>query len=906
MHVRSPRVSTTVSLILAAGKGTRMQSDVKHKVCFEVGGVPVILRALRAYEECGISQHVIVVGDKAEQVMQATSARFPNVAFAYQREPLGTGHAAKCGACLLERSGFEGDVLVVAGDKVIKPRAIRKLMQAFEGEQCDLAFLVGKVADNPTGGRVLCDEAGNPVAIVEFSEIRLAKVLEAIEAATRGSRGPQLAAAPLLHQIRRVFPDDTKARVACGDLYAALAGSETTDRPQLEVLLAPLRQLVRIPTWRDGQPTTVTADEADRTNAGVNLSVYLCRASALYEGLRELSRDNAQREEFLTDIVRNLAAARDAKGHPRHRLRVVPVDDPSDVLAFNTLEELREIEKHVAREPRLEIAEVPHGLLPTNFKPVAEWRALFEHPTPSASAFFQRTYGHDPDLHARKRQQYLRALDTYERQVGRAGKVMLIRSPGRLNLMGRHIDHRGGCTNMVAISEEIIVVAAPRTDDRIALHNADPEAFEPTGFAISEEIANLEWSDWLTCVNSPKTLALVGNGHWGNYVRAAALRLQEHFRDRRLRGADLVYCGTIPVGSGLSSSSAVVVAAAEALVTVNDLPVRPHSFVDLCGEGEWFVGTRGGSADHAAIKFGKPGQVAHTSFFPFEIKEFVPFLPDHCLIVCNSGETAKKTGNARETFNLRILGYLSGELIFKRLFPEFAPSVHHLRDINCENLGVSLADLYRMLTRIPVRVSQTRLIEEFGPFTPEDTAKLRSLLVAVKDTDVPYPVRGVMLFGLAECERARLCVDLLRRRDADALGRLWNVSHDGDRVVSHEFPSDGGEPRPTPFRAPEDDAYLLRLADQSESTDAAMQSAAQLHNQPGSYGCSTPTVDRIVDIALRVPGVRGAQIAGAGLGGCVMILTAASARDHLIATLAEHGFLAERYVPVAGASAAEA
>ena len=888
------------SIILAAGKGTRMRSDTKHKVCFEVGGVPVILRALRAYEECGITHHVIVVGDRAEQVMSATSQRFPNVAFAYQRDPLGTGHAAKCGAYVLERSGFEGDTLVVAGDKVIKPRAIGKLMNVFYEQNCDLAFLVGDVADSPTCGRVLCDDEGQPVGIVEVSEIRLAQALAALDEMMASTKGQELPSGPLLAAIRRCFPDDDKARLACGELHSGLAPTDTIQRTELRRLMAPLRQLVSIPSWREGRPITVSAADVEAMDPAGNRSVYLCRAAALYQGLRQLSRDNAQREEFLTDIIRNLAAHRSADGHPKFRLRTVPLDAEADVLAFNTPEELREIEKHLAHEPRMEIAALPRGLAPANFKLLAEWRGLFESPTASVQAFFERTYGHSQELHEAKRKQYLRALSCYQQHVGKSDKVMLVRSPGRINLLGRHIDHRGGHTNMVAISEETIVVASPRSDDRINLYNTDSDEFDHAAFSVADEIANLDWADWLTCVNSPKTLALVRNGHWGNYVRAAALRLQERFRDHRLHGADLAFSGTIPIGSGLSSSSAVVVAAAEALVAINDLPVRPSSFVDLCGEGEWFVGTRGGSADHAAIKLSKPGQVAHMSFFPFEVREFVPFLADHSLVVCNSGEAAKKSERARETFNLRILGYLSGELIFKRLFPEFAPSVQHLRDINCENLGVSLAELYRMLARIPVQLSRARLMEEYGPFPPEDIARLRSLLATLGEYDDPYPVRGVVLFGLAECERSRICVDLLRRGDADGLGRLWSISHDGDRVVTHDKAL-----KPRPFRAPEDDAYLLGLAAQCDSGDPAAQAAAQLHLQPGSYRCSTPTIDRIVDIACRVPGVKGAQIAGAGLGGCAMILVQAEARDRVCDALGQHGFQAEEYAPVAGAGLVE-
>lgn len=82
------------------------------------------------------------------------------------------------------------------------------------------------------------------------------------------------------------------------------------------------------------------------------------------------------------------------------------------------------------------------------------------------------------------------------------------------------------------------------------------------------------------------------------------------------------------------------------------------------------------------------------------------------------------------------------------------------------------------------------------------------------------------------------------------------------------------------------DEYLNQLiADlHSESPEKVLK--AQLYMQPGSYACSTPEIDQMVDITSAVPGVVGAQIAGAGLGGCIMILAkkdrVAAARQALI------------------------
>jgi N-acetylgalactosamine kinase len=318
--------------------------------------------------------------------------------------------------------------------------------------------------------------------------------------------------------------------------------------------------------------------------------------------------------------------------------------------------------------------------------------------------------------------------------------------------------------------------------------------------------------------------------------------------------------------------------------------------VDLCGEGEWFVGTRGGSGDHAAIKFARRGQVAHVSFFPFEVLGFAPFFPDHSLIVCNSGIQAKKAEGARETYNRRVLGYVVGELLFKRFYPQLADRIEHLRDIRCERLGIALSDLYRMLKALPLRIQTEEMFERFGPFSPTETEKLQNILSAITNRHVPYDVRGLVLYGIAECERALRCPDLLHANDAHGLGQWWNVSHDGDRVVTYD-----DHWHPEPFGADASDDSLDTLIVDLGSGDAQRVAGAQLHLQPGCYACSTPEIDLIVDLAVRLPGVKGAQISGAGLGGCVMILVENEHSDEAIQALRSRALDAKCYAPVEGA-----
>jgi hypothetical protein len=94
------------------------------------------------------------------------------------------------------------------------------------------------------------------------------------------------------------------------------------------------------------------------------------------------------------------------------------------------------------------------------------------------------------------------------------------------------------------------------------------------------------------------------------------------------------------------------------------------------------------------------------------------------------------------------------------------------------------------------------------------------------------------------------------------------VSHDGDRVSTPD-------PKGNYCEIEDDcnDKYFDRLITDLASEDPDRVLKAQLHTQPGNYACSTPQIDQMVDIACSISGVAGAQIAGAGLGGCIMILS---------------------------------
>jgi galactokinase len=194
-------------------------------------------------------------------------------------------------------------------------------------------------------------------------------------------------------------------------------------------------------------------------------------------------------------------------------------------------------------------------------------------------------------------------------------------------------------------------------------------------------------------------------------------------------------------------------------------------------------------------------------------------------------------------------------LLLRAAHPELAGRLTHLRDVNPTALGVTAARIYDMLAALPEAPTRKQLIDALG----------REALMPIFAThDAPregYPVRGVAAFVVSEVARADRCARLLQKGNARAFGRMMNVSHDGDRVSA-----DG-----RPWRADVSAGALRRLG----------RARAPLWRLPGAYACSTERIDRIVDIALDQPGVAGAQICGAGLGGAAAILVREDAAEGL-------------------------
>ena len=186
----STAMPDAVAVVLAAGMGTRMKSDLPKVLC-PVLGRPMIEFVLDVLQAAGVGRVIAVIGYRADDVRSALAAR-TNVEYVLQTERLGTGHAVK----MARQSfvGHRGPVVVVAGDSpMIQTASVKKLLDHFDLHRP--ACLLGTLhKPNPSGlGRIVRDANGEFVGIVEERDATPdQRLITEVNMSTYVFDGPQL------------------------------------------------------------------------------------------------------------------------------------------------------------------------------------------------------------------------------------------------------------------------------------------------------------------------------------------------------------------------------------------------------------------------------------------------------------------------------------------------------------------------------------------------------------------------------------------------------------------------------------------------------------------------------------------------------------------------------------------
>jgi galactokinase len=241
--------------------------------------------------------------------------------------------------------------------------------------------------------------------------------------------------------------------------------------------------------------------------------------------------------------------------------------------------------------------------------------------------------------------------------------------PGRIEVFGKHTDYAGGRSLVAAVPRGFAVVAAPRGDGVVTARDA-------------------RWSASVEVDLADGRRPFHG---WANYVAVVARRLARNFPGAAL-GAEVTFISDLPRAAGVSSSSALVVGIALALIRRADLDRRPEwraaiaNDLDLAGylgavengltfgslAGASGVGTHGGSEDHNAILNCRPGRVSAFSYVPTRPVGEALMPDDWCFVLMTSGVEAAKAGAARGRYNRASLAAQALAEVWRRQTGETA------------------------------------------------------------------------------------------------------------------------------------------------------------------------------------------------------------------------------------------
>jgi galactokinase len=254
--------------------------------------------------------------------------------------------------------------------------------------------------------------------------------------------------------------------------------------------------------------------------------------------------------------------------------------------------------------------------------------------------------------------------EAFQKSFG--GQPSIYRAPGRVNLIGEHTDHNEGFVMPVAIDFSTWVAIAARNDHRILVRSEN----------FSETVD-------LDLDNPPER----GRGHWSDYPFGVAVKLEQ--AGQRLRGANILVHGEVPIGSGLSSSAAIEVATGFALLDLAGANIDRWELAKLCQRAEnEFVGMRCGLMDQFISCFGKAGHALMLDCRSLDYK-LLALPADVKLVVCN---TMVKHELASSEYNARRSECEEGVRLLRRQLP----GISSLRDVTTDDLkryGGELSDI---------------------------------------------------------------------------------------------------------------------------------------------------------------------------------------------------------------------
>jgi galactokinase len=254
-----------------------------------------------------------------------------------------------------------------------------------------------------------------------------------------------------------------------------------------------------------------------------------------------------------------------------------------------------------------------------------------------------------------------------QKRLGAVGRIFA--APGRVNLIGEHTDYNDGFVMPAALAFYTYVAAAPRSDDKLVIYSID-----------FDETREFELAD----------ITPGPTRNWSDYVRGVAAVLRS--RGVPIGGADLAIKGEVPIGAGLSSSAALEVATATALLGVNGVQLDRRKTAAICQQAEQdYAGTKCGIMDQFISCFGEAGHAILLDCRSLDA-EALQIAEGVRIVICN---TMVKHELAAGEYNRRRAECEAGVGFLQR----FLPNIRALRDVGEGQFAIHSSDMPDILRR---------------------------------------------------------------------------------------------------------------------------------------------------------------------------------------------------------------
>ncbi|WP_200974664.1 galactokinase [Echinicola sp. 20G] len=240
---------------------------------------------------------------------------------------------------------------------------------------------------------------------------------------------------------------------------------------------------------------------------------------------------------------------------------------------------------------------------------------------------------------------------------------IVVKSPGRINLIGEHTDYNDGFVLPAAIDKEIVIAVQANDSEECRLFSFDFQE------SLTFDINDFERME----------------SGWGNYVMGVVAQLQK--AGYELKGFDLVFGGDVPVGAGLSSSAAVENGVCLALSALFDLGLEKLNMLKFAQKAEHeFAGVQCGIMDQFASMMGKDNHAIRLDCRSLDFSYFPIELGDYQIVLC---DTQVKHSLADTAYNDRRRECQEGVEAVQK----YHPNVQSLRDVTLEMLDEAKEDV---------------------------------------------------------------------------------------------------------------------------------------------------------------------------------------------------------------------